>query len=365
MTYSHCKLLVVDDNEVNRDMLKLRLEVKGMQVELASDGHEALEMLSPQALYVEQAYDLVLLDVMMPEISGLDVLKEVRKNYTMADLPVIMVTARDASEDVVEALQLGANDYVTKPIDFPVLFARLDAALKLKRLTRQKDEFLSIASHDLKNPLSVTRGLTRLVRMLVPVGQAMTAEADDMLERVNRQTVTMERIITDFLDFQAMEDGRLVLQKEKLDLVHVCRTVLYDQKSYAEQKQVKLQADLPEGSLVVEGDEARLEQVLNNFVNNAIKFMPSGGEVLLRLVKHNGSVTVEVRDDGPGIPPHELEQLFVKYSRLSNRPTGGEKSSGLGLAIAKMIIELHEGTIGARNNPEGAGATFYFTLNRE
>jgi len=122
-------LLVVDDNEMNRDMLARRLKKQGYMVSLAKDGHEALEKLKAER------FDLILLDVMMPEISGLDVLKTARQIYPATKLPIIMVTAKDTSEDIVEALNLGANDYVTKPLDFPVVLARVQTQLSLKRMT--------------------------------------------------------------------------------------------------------------------------------------------------------------------------------------------------------------------------------------
>ena len=131
-------LLVVDDNEMNRDMLSRRLSSRKYRVEVAEDGAQALEMVAARR------FDLVLLDVMMPGISGLDVLKTLRETYSMADLPVIMATAKDQSEDIVEALKLGANDYVTKPLDFPVVLARVQTQLTLKR---QKDEIQRLAEH--------------------------------------------------------------------------------------------------------------------------------------------------------------------------------------------------------------------------
>ncbi|MEO8362649.1 MAG: response regulator, partial [Vicinamibacteria bacterium] len=125
------RLLVVDDNEMNRDMLSRRLKTKGYMVDVAEDGQQALDMLA------KEPFDLILLDVMMPGISGIDVLRAVRQTKSRADLPIIMATAKDQSDDIVEALKLGANDYVTKPIDFPVCLARVQSQLALKRAQDQ------------------------------------------------------------------------------------------------------------------------------------------------------------------------------------------------------------------------------------
>src|SRR6266852_5153029 len=127
MDMAQGSLLVVDDNPMNRDMLARRLTRRGYTVTVAEDGYQALAMIEAQQ------FDLVLLDIMMPGLSGLDVLKTLRQRYAVADLPVIMATAKDQSEDIVAALQLGANDYVTKPLDFPVVLARAETQLSLKR----------------------------------------------------------------------------------------------------------------------------------------------------------------------------------------------------------------------------------------
>ena len=137
-SFAGSPVLVVDDNEMNRDMLSRRLQTRGYDVAVAEDGHRALEMLETRA------FDTVILDVMMPGISGLEVLRKIRETRSMSDLPVIMATARDQSEDIVEALRLGANDYVTKPLDFQVVLARLSTQLALKR---QKDEIKRLAEN--------------------------------------------------------------------------------------------------------------------------------------------------------------------------------------------------------------------------
>ena len=129
---TEASVLVVDDNEDNRDMLSRRLKKQGYSVAVAEDGHKALEMIGGEK------FDLILLDIMMPGISGMEVLKKLRENFTVADLPVIMATAKDQSEDIVAALRLGANDYVTKPLDFPVVLARVQTQLALKRLSKLK-----------------------------------------------------------------------------------------------------------------------------------------------------------------------------------------------------------------------------------
>jgi signal transduction histidine kinase len=171
----------------------------------------------------------------------------------------------------------------------------------------------------------------------------------------------MQRIIKDFLDFQAMEDGNFTLERYAINLNNIANNVIESNTSYATGKSITLHADLDPELPYVSADEARLMQVAQNLVGNAIKFCPAEAQVVVTTRLENGCVMLEVRDSGPGLKPEDMDKLFVKYARLNNKPTGGENSSGLGLAICKRMIELHGGKIGARNNPD-RGATFWFSL---
>lgn len=352
-------LLVVDDNEDNLHMLSLRLTRRGYTVAVANSGRKALDVIE------NQRFDLILLDIMMPEMDGFEVLTVIRKTHSIADFPVIMATAKDESEDVVKALKLGANDYVTKPIDFPVLLARVQTHLSVKRLSQLKDEFLRIASHDLKNPLWSIMTATQMVEEMVPPGQTMTEQSYRMLTMVTRQAQQMQHIITDFLDFQAAEDGQLMLSLGLASLNEVARQVIENNRDYATKKGTSLSLELATNMPLIQADVARISQVAQNFVGNAIKFSPKGAPpTIVRTCVEEEAVLLEISDSGPGLQEEDLKQVFSKYARLSNRPTGGEKSSGLGLAICKQMIELHGGQVGVRNNSPERGATFWFKLPR-
>lgn len=353
------RLLVVDDNELNREMLSRRLARRGFEVVTAADGHEALDKVD------EEPYDLIILDIMMPGLTGLEVLEILRKRFTAPELPIIMATAKTQSEDIVSALSLGANDYVTKPIDFNVLLARVDTHLKLKNLFKLKDDFLSMASHDLKNPLFVIVCQAYLVASKVPVGSTMTEEAMEMIDKIAQHSKNMQKIIADFLDFQAVEDGHIKLNHEVVDLAGLGNRVVENFQPYAAEKEISLSFSncSPEQKANILGDPARLEQVVQNLVGNALKFNPAEGCVNVEVRCRSSKIDFIVRDRGPGLSQQDLERVFVQFGKLSRRPTGKESSSGLGLAICKKLIDLHEGEIGAENNPEG-GACFWFSLDR-
>jgi len=359
MNQSTGRLLVVDDNDLNREMLTRRLQRKGYEVEMVANGFAALEKLE------KESFDLILLDIMMPGMSGLEVLETLRKRQSPAELPIIMATAKTQSEDVVSALRLGANDYVTKPIDFNVLLARVDTHLKLKNLFKLKDEFLGMASHDLKNPLFVIVCQAYLIATKVPVGETMTDEAMEMVDKIGLHAKNMQKIIGDFLDFQAVEDGHLKLNQELINLSDLGNRVVDNFQPYAAEKQISLTFSncTPDQESLIMGDSARLEQVVQNLVGNALKFNPAAGSVTVEVHCRSRKIDFLVRDTGPGLSPQDLDRVFVQFGKLSRRPTGNETSSGLGLAICKKLIDLHEGEIGARNNPEG-GACFWFSLNK-
>jgi len=357
MTAARGNLLVVDDNNLNREMLSRRLERRNYTVTPVENGERALEVIEKENI------DLVLLDVMMPGMSGIDVLQVLRKRYSTAELPVIMTTAKTQSEDIIDALKHGANDYVTKPIDFNVLMARVETHLNLKSLFKLKDDFLSIASHDLKNPLFVVVCQAYLIANKVPVGATMTEEAFDMVHKIAQHARTMQSIIADFLDFQAVEDGHIRIDHKPFDFKDLAAKVIESQKTYAEEKKIKLcfepQLENPE----ITGDAGRLEQVMQNLIGNAIKFNPQNGNVLVRIREVDSRVSFEVSDEGPGLTGDDLNKVFKQYGRLSNTPTGSEKSNGLGLAICKKLIDLHGGEIGVHNNPD-RGACFWFRVRQ-
>jgi len=349
-------LLVVDDNEMNRDLLARRLRREGYLVDIAEEGYQALDMIRAGR------FDLILLDVMMPGLSGLEMLAMIRKTHSLADLPVIMTTAKDQSNDIVEGLQRGANDYVTKPIDMPVLLARIQTHLKLKTLSQLKDEFLRIASHDLKNPLSTVLMSAHIVRERVPVGAVMQEQFYQMLYFIVKHSEDMQRIIRDFLDFQAMQDGMMVLNLSIMQLNQLAAEVVQSNTDYAHSKSISLMTEFDDHTPTLNADDARIRQVIQNLVGNAIKFCPPASLVIVRTRVADQSIIFEVCDSGPGLTDEDMKSVFSKYSRLSNKPTGGEKTSGLGLAICKQMVALHGGQIGVFDNGLNPGATFWFSL---
>lgn len=349
------RVLIVDDYPDASSIVAEFLASYEFECTCALSGAEAIERMRCEP------FDLMLLDVSMPLMSGLELLRVIRQHFTLSELPVVMVTGHDATTEVVGALEAGANDYVTKPIDLPVLLARIRTQWALLQLARLKDEFLRIASHDLKNPLTAILGGAELLVEYFPAGSVMTADGVAIIGSIQRRAADMRRLVKDFLDMQAIEDGQFTLALTDADLAAIAAKVVDDQRTYAQRKQIELSAVVHAGPVPVRADPARIEQVIQNFVGNALKFSSSGTRTVVRVGAGTAGARCEVEDQGPGLTPDDMTKLFRKHGRLSNRPTAGEHSSGHGLAICKRMIELHGGRIGAQNNAE-RGTTFWFEI---
>lgn len=368
-------VLVVDDLETNREALARMLEREGLTTAVAQDGLEALERLR------QTGFDAVLLDVMMPRLDGIQTLTVMKREEALRDIPVIMLSALNEARAIRECIELGADDYLPKPIDRSLLRARLSSCLRrkelldrekahltrleatneeLRRLGQLKSRFLATAAHDLKNPLTTVLILLDQITETAASGDAGTQQrrsADRIRESVNR----MLGIIQAILDSAAHESGGLPLALGRVDLAALSREALEAHQDYARSKRIRL-AFTPEAEgLEVLADPARLRDVLDNLLNNAIKFSPSDRKVELRLARSGGRACLEVRDEGPGLTEEDLQKAFTPYQRLSARPTGNEVSTGLGLSIVKQLVELQRGTVRAAS-PPGQGAVFTVEL---
>jgi signal transduction histidine kinase len=359
MSAANGSLLIVDDDEPGREGLARRLRRQGYEVCCASGGREALEALGGRR------FDLVLLDVMMPGMNGLEVLKSLRRTDSLFDLPVIMVTARGESASVVEALELGANDYLTKPLDLPVALARIRTQLALKRAEealrqadRRKGEFLAVLGHELRNPLAPLRNALRLLRLQ----RGGDAEVERLAGVMDRQVDHLVRLVDDLLDVTRISRGKIELRTEPLELGTVLERCLERVRPHLDGRQHALETSLTEQPLPLEADPARLEQVFTNLLINAGKYTPPGGHVRLSAAREGERAVVRVRDDGIGIRPEMLEQVFDLFQQADRVPGGAAEGMGLGLALVRGLVALHGGEVSAASAGPGAGSEFVVRL---
>ena len=361
------RILVVDDNRLNRMTLEKGLVDQGHRVTVAENGRQALERLAGGG------FDLVLLDIMMPEMDGFQVLELMKADDALRAIPVIVISALEEMDSVVRCVEIGAEDYLNKPFDPVLLRARISACLEKKwlrdqehahleelmKLNELKNRFLGMAAHDLRSPLSVVQGFVKLLvkERLGPVSDAQK----EMLERIHASSRKMLNLINDLLDIASIESGRLSLDRRETDLASFLRECHGSQVMLAEAKSIRLELDVPDGLPPVSMDASRLEQVVTNLVGNALKFSYPDTVVRLQLRADDREAVVSVTDQGQGIPSEEIPLMFADFARTSVRPTGDEKSTGLGLAIAKRIVVAHGGQISVESQV-GVGSTFRFTL---
>jgi signal transduction histidine kinase len=352
-------VLVVDDSSTSRDILVRRLRREGYSLLEADNGPDAL------AIVAREPLELVLLDVTMPGMSGLEVLARIRQDHDLAALPVLMVTALGEAQDVVVAMERGANDYITKPVEWRILVARVQTALKLKRLHDQREHFLRVASHDLKNPLLAVVGTAELLADALRDGRTPAERELRLVRNIHEAGMAAQRIVRDLVDAHAIEDGQLVLRRASVDLGALVAEVVEANRPRATAKGIELTMSLPADLPAIMGDDTRLRQVLDNLLSNAVKFSGAGSTTGVLVVPGGANVRVAVVDGGPGLRDGDMRLAFGRYARLSARPTDHETSTGLGLAIVAELVRLHGGEVGVQNNVDAPGAMFWFELPLE
>ncbi len=368
---SPSRVLIVDDYPEMRKLLQVVLRRQNVEVESCGNGRDAL------AKVRESQPDLIMLDIMMPEMDGYEVLEVLRSQPETAEVPVIMLSALGETVDVVRGLQFGANDYLTKPFKEAELIARVETQLKLKHLQDQrradlkqlqeldrlKDRFLMVVSHDLKGPLGTVLSAAQALEASAAAGMLDVGSIQQVAGMIQISVSTMQSIIDDFLNLQVIKAGAVPLDLQPISLNILCGAAVEQFRYQALDKGITLQEDLDPAMPDCNGDADRLIQVLNNLISNALKYSPSGASVTVRTCAGDEWLRVEVEDNGPGIREEEMPLLFREFTRLRNIPTNGESSSGVGLSITRRLVEIHGGQVGAESTP-GVGSIFWFALPR-
>ncbi len=353
---SKTRVLVVDDITKNLQVVGTMLRNAGYEVMPTTSGAQALERVRAQLP------DLILLDLMMPEMDGLEVCRRLKADTATRQIPVIFLTASNEMEHLVSGFEVGAVDYVTKPFNPPELLARVQthvelrqARERLRELNEEKNEFMGIAAHDLRNPLSAIQGYAEMV---VEDAQALAhRELEGNGARIRETAKRMAEMVQNLLDANRIERGEMQLELAPTNLAATVATVLETQRPRAAAKQQTLHWQNEAGPVSVLADSTVLTQVVENLVSNAIKYSPPGKSIYVRLQKSAATVRCEVLDEGPGLSTDDQKKLFGKFARLSAKPTGGEHATGLGLSIVKKMVEAMNGRVWCESEP-GKGATF-------
>jgi two-component system, sensor histidine kinase and response regulator len=349
-------ILIVDDIARNLQVLGSILSENGFGVSVASSGQGALDAIATQTP------DVILLDIQMPDMDGFEVCRRLKLMPTTSAIPVIFLTARTETEDIVRGFELGAVDYITKPFISQELLARVRMHLHLVRqnkhlveLNKVKDEFLGIAAHDLRNPLSKIQFIAERMSY-----KAQTFTPDLIREAsadIAHTVSGMMELVNNLLDVNAIEQGHLKPELNPIEIDHIIEHIVRDYEARAEKKHIALKYESDAEIPTVLSDEVAIVQIADNLISNALKYSPFGKTVTVRLKRENNMIALEVEDAGPGISEDDQKKMFQKFARLSAQPTGGEHTIGLGLSIVKKLVESIHATI-AVHSVLGKGTTF-------
>lgn len=353
------RVLVVDDQSANVQLVGSILGKLGYEVVPASDGPTALKRL---ALRLP---DLILLDVLMPEMDGFEVCRRIRENPEWQGIPIIFLSAADDKDLIVRAFDSGGMDYVTKPFSHAELTSRVRTHLALKsardrlhQLAEDKDELLGILAHDLKSHLAGMQMSAQILRDRT--GSLGDTKVTQLCENIGQSSGQLLAFMKEFLANSAAERG-FAPKQETVNLADVIARTVQGYQEAAGRKGLALRVLLPDQGATVCADQNALSQVLDNLLSNAVKFSPPDREISVRVQPNGDGVECIVQDQGPGFTSEDKARMFRRYVRLSARPTGGEPSTGLGLSIVKKLVEGMGGELSCDSAP-GQGARFAVRL---
>ena len=366
------KFLLVDDLDENLLALEALLRREGLECLKAHSGDEALELL----LVHEVA--LALLDVQMPGMDGFELAEFLRGNERTRHVPIIFLTAGSAdAQRRFRGYEAGAVDFLQKPIDAAVLRSKSDVFFNLyeqrRQIMEQRDElaqmtrslqladrrknaFLGMVGHELRNPIAALGAGVHLI------GRSRSDEVFEQVRgQMERQVTHMTRLIEDLLDVARIDQGKIVLRTERMQLADAVTLAVEITRPQIEAREHRLTVDVPEGPIWLDADHARIAQILSNLLANAARYTEPGGAIALTVHRTGTEVAIEVADTGVGIPPDMQSQVFDLFAQVE-RGHGPTEGLGIGLALVRQLVALHGGGICLKESTVGQGSTFLVRL---
>ncbi len=364
------RILVVDDDANLRESVRDNLELEGYEVVEAGTGAEAMKSV------VTGFFDVILMDFNLPDSTGIDVIRQIRKVNTESE--ILMLTAHASLDTALKAIRESVYDFLVKPVDFEVLKRAIAKAVEKLRLiqdnrrliedlrraneqllylSNMKSKFLSMASHDLSNSL-----MTLQVSFEMLIG-SLNPDADQKKRMlyISNGIAQLARLIEDLVDWASIESGKFRLERDPQDPARLAEDTAGSHKERASQRGIALGAEVAKGLPLILADKRRLTQVLGNLLENALRHTSKGGKVTVQAALDADAIRFTVRDTGEGIEPSEIQKIFESfYQPVSSGAARGRL--GLGLSIAKEIVQSHGGRIWVESPGKGKGAAFLFTV---
>jgi len=360
---SDYKILIVDDVPSNVLLLKILLTNEKFQVCTANNGNQCIEVAK------QEHPDLILLDVMMPDISGFDAATVLKKDDETKETPIIFLTALNSPSDLVKGFEVGANDFLTKPFNKEELVIRVMHQISLvaaKRIivkqneelrstVEGRDKMYSVIAHDLRSPMtSVKEVLNMLTQLIQP--EQIGAEFYKLLEDANRETDEVFHLLDNLLKWTKSQTGRLHVVYQDFDLNDIIPPLIEVFRMVAQMKKITLKVEDPGMPIVVHADNDMVKTVVRNFISNAIKFSADGTSIDIRMTKEMPYARIAVIDQGKGMSEEQIANIKSGVS-FTSYGTANEEGSGLGLMLCRDFAEKIGGYIDVES-VEGQGSTF-------
>jgi len=366
-------ILVVDDEERNIKLLKAMLSLEDYDLKGAMNGEEALDLVA------RNEFDLILLDVMMPGLDGFEVCRRIKQSEKTRIIPVVMVTALREREHRIRALEAGADDFISKPVDQTELFLRVKSLLRIKtyhddlkknyleladmhaqlrELEKAKEGLTHMVIHDLNSPLMAISSVIQLVLM---ERENFSEKQVRFLQTSLDQCRDLNQQIQSLLDIHRMEEAKLKPERQATEMAGMVKEILSQFASRALLKRIDLSFDFIKPVPPVQMDHDLISRVVSNLLSNAIRYTPSGGRIQgsVDYLSEKGPLLICVRDTGPGLEPQYHERIFNKFEQVSMKKAGVTVGmSGVGLAFCKMAVEAHGGRIWVESDGQGKGCAF-------
>ncbi len=355
-------ILVVDDNKENLKVVSNFLKAEGYQIALSLNAEDAWNILEDNKI------DLILLDVMMPGMDGFTLCRQLKEDLRLKEIPVIFLTAKTETSDLVEGFSSGGVDYITKPFQKEELIARVNnhvalaharkeimkQAEQIRRINRTKDRLYSVIAHDIKSPFA---NISMLISTLAEgYLDPTTEEYEEILQSINSSTQETYALLVNLLQWTRSQTGDLEVSPETISLQELVNNTFRFLQPQATKKEISLIDEIQDG-MQIEADMNMMKSVMQNLVNNAIKFTHTGGEIRVQASETDKKVVITVKDNGIGISGENIKKLFVDEGQVTTRGTADEKGSGLGLLLVKEFTQRNGGTIEVSSR-QGKGTCF-------